>query len=97
MNANSLILAAASNHSIFHLTPSEHNTLTQCWANVGPRLRRWANICLALTQRVVFAGMEIAVGAKVHWYQANVTDVGQIFEHCAVDMAFCWVRAQQTV
>ena len=74
MNANSLILAAASSHSIFHLTPSEHNTLTHCWVNSGPRLRRWANICPALTQRAVFAGMETAVVAKVQWYQANVTD-----------------------
>ena len=33
--------------------PSEHDTLTQCWVNVGRRLRRRPNINPALSQCTV--------------------------------------------
>ena len=36
---------------------SKHNTLTQCWGDVGHRLRRWPNITPTLGQRLLFAGI----------------------------------------
>ena len=38
-------------------TPSKHETLTQCWSNARPRLRRWPSIKPALVQRLAFAGL----------------------------------------
>ena len=38
-------------------TPSKHETLTQCWSNALPRLRRRSSIKPALVQRLAFAGL----------------------------------------
>ena len=37
------------------LCPSKHDTLKQCWFNVGRRRRRWANIKPLLGQRPMCA------------------------------------------
>ena len=37
--------------------PNKHDTLTQCCANVGRRLRRRTSNDLALGQCIVFAGI----------------------------------------
>ena len=35
--------------------PSKHETFSQCWFDVGPRLRRWPNIKPTLAERLVLA------------------------------------------
>ena len=37
--------------------PSKHETLCQCWFNVGHRHRRWTSIKPTLAQRLVLAGI----------------------------------------
>ena len=93
MNANSLILAAASSHRIFHLTPSEHNTLTQCWVNSNAGLiasttsttlgQHWPSI--DSTCRVCWEGT--VVGSKKVTMSQSSIHVGPALHQ---GFQFCW-------